>query len=194
MQEKDLEQFTNALIQTQMIYDPNFKAPKGFAIVWFNVLKKYSVQEVKQGFIKHLETSEFPPKPADIIKKLRATSYVEMEKEFTFMVDMISGPGKYENVIFSNKITNYCVSVLNWHNICLMTDSNEKDWRNRFFKLYQEVSSDFSKYENTKEANQVHVGIYSHKEPDERVFVLAAGKTDYDVLKLEQFSSKGLLA
>lgn len=56
-------------------YVPSYQPPKGAAESWQEILGSMSFEEAKQHLLNHFQTSEYLPKPYDILKQRQEKEY-----------------------------------------------------------------------------------------------------------------------
>lgn len=72
MDNSNLQEFSGVMDMVRANYDkPPLDA--GIKLMWLQQLDQYSIEQVKQSAMKHLRTSQFSPKLADLITGLQGT-------------------------------------------------------------------------------------------------------------------------
>lgn len=68
MTENDKKQFAELLADTMEVFEKQVSATT--VGIWFNVLQRYTIEEIQYGFSAYMNTGKFSPKPADIVEAI----------------------------------------------------------------------------------------------------------------------------
>ncbi len=142
MLQLDKRQFAEMINATFEMYG---KQPSKLAVqLFWNVLERFDLEEVKYGFKAHLNDTtagQFWPKPADIIRHIEGDrqSRTDMgEDAFHRAFDAIGiSGGMYATVVFDDPATMYAMHITGgWMNFCQMSEK-EKPFRRASCKTLQ---------------------------------------------------------
>ncbi len=140
-------EFATLMTSTGEMY--NKKISTDLMKLYFNILSKYSIDEVKHGFSNHMLDSKhgtFFPKPADIARHIDSGQpSVENMAELAWgvVIGEISRVGSYGNLEMEDKQALAAVRALGgWKNLCSKTNE-------QLIWMKKEFTSVYSTYENT---------------------------------------------
>jgi len=147
MDTNNKKEFAILMTSTGEMY--NKKISTDLMKLYFNVLNKFSIEEVKSGFSDHIldpKQGTFFPKPADIARHIDSNQpSVENKAELAWgvVIGEISRVGSYGNLEMDDKQALAAVRALGgWKNLCSKTNE-QLVW------MKKEFVSTYSTYENT---------------------------------------------
>ena len=138
------DKFKELLEATAIYYDKGLPLPVIFEI-WFNSMKKFSLEAVSKAFAKHIntpDTGRFMPKVADITKILEGTSKDGAYVAWTKVKDSIAQVGMYESICFDDAIIHLVIKDLGgWITLCQKQDKELPFIANEFRSRYEGYKS-----------------------------------------------------
>lgn len=142
MKESDIEEFTKALTITAALFKES-NTPEMIKL-YFEILKKYEIEDIKWALRQHLETSKFFPKPAELIAFINKPESIEdkANKAWNLLLKSIGRYGYYDSVQFEDKIIHSCVRAMGgWMQV---SDREPDTWMHKdfvnFYKSYQNTT------------------------------------------------------
>ncbi len=117
-------------------------ASKVFISMYFEALKEFTIEQVKESISKSITNNKFFPKPVELIQNIKGTNE-DIENIALIQADLtlkaIGRHGKYKSVSFKDKTTQAVISRSfgGWINLCQESMENEEKWfRKDFIKAY----------------------------------------------------------
>ncbi len=147
MDTQDKEKFKLLMIGSGEIYGKEITKP--LMQIYFQSLQKYSIEQVSDAFSKHLcdeKSGTFMPKPADIIRHLKANDVTaENKAELAWMqvMNSISSVGSYGTLKLDDKQAMAAVRNMgSWIGLC-QTNESDMQWKKK------EFIANYMTFENT---------------------------------------------
>lgn len=101
MNKSDFDQFCSAWGAASEVY--NVTPTDGALALSFQALAKYSIQDIKKALMDYVTTSQFPPKPADIIKTLvKSDGRPEPDEAWSIAIESFD---EYRTVILNDELS-----------------------------------------------------------------------------------------
>jgi hypothetical protein len=141
MLEENRIEFDSALLKIAKMY--GYALDKEQAGLYFEILREYSINDVKTGFLKCARSLKFFPKPSEIIEAIDASAGNKLDYDFEYCKSMIKEVGFHSSVILPSKILMVVISDLG--GLQAFSDaiySDEKDTYFRFKRVYQRRQTD----------------------------------------------------
>ena len=137
MREEEFKDFRDAWLATLELYTD--KIPSEIAIdLVFQSLYKFDLIDVLKGMSKHSRTSQFKPKPADIIAAIEGGAEDRSELAWVSVRKNLGRVGADRSVVFDDPILILTVQGLGgWVELCESQVSELPFIESRFKKLYQ---------------------------------------------------------
>lgn len=142
MKDSDIEEFTKALTITAALFKESNTSE--MIKLYFEILKKYKIEDVKRALIQHLETSKYFPKPSELIAFIKAPESIEdkANKAWNILLKAISRHGYYDSVQFEDKAIHSCIRAMGgWMQV---SDRVPDTWMHKdfvnFYKSYQNTT------------------------------------------------------
>jgi hypothetical protein len=140
MDSRGKKEFAALLLTTLEIYgkpEPSEVALK----MWYAMLKRYDISRIKEAFKHHIETSRFPPTPADIINRIEGSEDSKALRAWAAVTRAIREHSSYESVKFDDPAIHWAIEKLGgWIYLCTILDTrNERFVMSDFSKLYTSV-------------------------------------------------------
>jgi len=136
----DKKHFGKLLVTTAEIFEKVLS--KNVLDLYFQALKKYSIEQIEDAISKAIISCKFFPKPVELIELMSGIGKLEDQAQFQvdIVLNAIKRVGGYQSVKFKDTITNtvinYCFG--NWTKLCEELKENEEKWfRKDFIKYYQ---------------------------------------------------------
>jgi hypothetical protein len=141
LERNECKDFVKILTAAGVIY--NTEVDEQIFSIYWRILKKFSIEKLKDAFSKHFEASQFFPKPADIITIIEGGKDAKALKAWVKVVDKIKSEGAYSSVSFRDKKINATIKKMGgWVKLCAMTTREEAFKAIDFQKIYNLVSDD----------------------------------------------------
>ena len=126
--------FSKTMAMLAVAYDK--EVSKELNSLYFEVLKKYEIDEIKSAIVKHLESSKFFPKPSEIIELIKPKESLCDKAELAWLklLNAISRHGYYDSVEFDDPVIHSCVRAMGgW---CSVSDRLQDTWMHKAFKEF----------------------------------------------------------
>ena len=106
--------------------------------VYWDFLKNYKDDDIKEATVTCVRESEFLPKISDIVKAIEDTSVDEVEFAWIALLNKMERIGHYQSVSFPDypAIGAVVLALGGWISICETTFDEEKWVKKEFVKLY----------------------------------------------------------
>lgn len=111
MNDNDKQRFLSCLLGAAEIIGKDL-SKQAMKLYW-EILKKYSIEEVEQAFFSHAsnpDVGQFMPKPADIIKAIDGSGESRSMTAWTKVDKALRTIGTYETVVFDDPIIHKVIS------------------------------------------------------------------------------------
>ena len=144
MQSTDKSQFVEGLNACMELYGKP-KVSVAVLGMWWEALKRFSLDEVSAGFNRHAQDPDqgsFVPKPADIIRNISGNTQTQGEQAWTKVDFAIRTTGPHQSVVFDDPIIHAVIADMGgWISLC-MVDRDEYPFKhNEFVKRYRGYST-----------------------------------------------------
>jgi len=138
--------------------------------IWWGVLNKYDLEAINNAFSRHIEDTEigqYPPKPADIIKKIEGTTKDRALVAWSKVEEAIKSVGPYQSVIFDDQYIHAAIADMGgWIKLCQCLTKElpfkakefEERYRGHTQKQTKEIPSKLigiAEHENTTEGKEI---------------------------------------
>lgn len=138
MREEEKPQFAVLITGIGEMYDKSFN-PFLLELYW-NVLKSYSFEEVKNGVNRYLANADvgmFFPKPADIIAVIEGDSKTKALLAWTKVMSAIKMVGMYNSIVFDDALIHAVIRDMGgWQKLCITKNDDfsfvGKEFQNRY--------------------------------------------------------------
>ena len=160
MVEQDKQQFAEMIIATMELYN---KHPSKMAIkMYWNVLERFSIEQVEHGLKAHLNDTEqgkFQPKPADIIRHIEGTKADRKTAAEAAWHTVLSNVNRYDSTVFDDPAIHYAIMIGfgSWLNVC---DFDKDDFSMQ--QMYRSFINAYSSYNGQPYIPRM-VGIYEQE-------------------------------
>lgn len=136
MKDTDIEEFTKSLTITAAIFKEN--TTPDILRMYFEILKKYELTDIKKALIQHVESSKYFPRPAEIIALIKPQESIEdkANKAWNLLLKAIARHGYYDSVQFEDKAIHSCIRAMGgWMQV---SDREPDTWMHKdFVNFYQ---------------------------------------------------------
>jgi len=120
MNPSNLNEFTQLLTELCVLY--KMPVSERFIELYWDVLVPFSFAEVKAAFqahLKHPDTGQFMPKPADVMRYLRGGSQAQALQAWSKVATAIRTVGAYTSVVFDDSIIHVVIIEMDgWISLC----------------------------------------------------------------------------
>lgn len=139
MREEEKPQFAVLITGIGEMYDKSFN-PFLLELYW-NVLKSYSFEEVKNGVNRYLANADvgmFFPKPADIIAVIEGDSKTQALLAWTKVMSAIKMVGMYNSIVFDDALIHAVIRDMGgWQKLCITKNNDFPFVGNEFQNRYR---------------------------------------------------------
>ncbi|HQU15494.1 MAG TPA: DUF6475 domain-containing protein [Gammaproteobacteria bacterium] len=136
MEPTDAPEFASLLQTTLEVYD---RACGPMVVeLWWRALARYPIQAVRAAFSAHIQDpgrGTFPPKPADILRRLqRGTPEERALLAWSAVERAIRQVGPYSSVVFEDPVTQHVVHHLGgWIHLCATPSERDLEFQGKEF-------------------------------------------------------------
>lgn len=139
MDSNDKEEFMKEFTTMCEIYDKT--ASKALLAIYFETLRAFTVEKIKQAIIQHVKTSKFFPNPSDLLDLLQGNQYQIAEKEAQAVIALINHEGRYAD--YKHRLSPETITTINnrfggWGSLCAFLETSKFNW---FVKEFKEAYS-----------------------------------------------------
>lgn len=131
------------------IYDKPI-SPGGLGII-FNTLKRFSIDEIRQGIELHVndvQNGNFPITPAHVVAQIEGRGDERAGAAWRKLYGAIGAVGNYADVVFDDAIIHAVIdNEGGWQHVALMSDEDIKFMQARFNKQYNAYVSKSGQFE-----------------------------------------------
>jgi hypothetical protein len=143
MDESNKEDFAKSMMGIGETYDKNIS--KELMATYWNVLKRFDINEVVDAFGRHLENTDngqFFPKPADIIRAIQGSTEGRSLNAWTLVDKSIRTIGPYQDVVFDDALIHSVIDDMGgWVSLCSTNDTEYPFKANEFKTRYRSLQS-----------------------------------------------------
>ncbi len=140
MDDEDKKQFGEMVGLMAVAFDKAISKP--LLEIYFKILEKYEVEQVKNAIEKAMEQLKWFPKPAEIIEFIgggpnKLEDFAQVQADL--VINTIRKIGSYQSVEFKDPVTTAVIqqSFGGWIKMCLeLTETSEKWFRKDFVNAY----------------------------------------------------------
>ena len=134
----DVPEFAKIMAAMGVTYDKEIS--EELTNIYYEVLKEFSLTDIKRAMSIHLKESKFFPKPSEIIERIKSPETIEMkaDKAWNQLLKATSKHGYYDSVEFIDKVIHSCIRAMGgW---LLISDREPDTWMHKdfvnFYKSY----------------------------------------------------------
>lgn len=134
MTERDKTEFSACLKAAADLYGRPALSTEALKI-FFILLAKYSLAQVKKALQEHMRASPFMPKPCDVIKRIEGTEEERAIAAWGLVSKAVERWGYYESVKFPSPAIHYAIAQMDgWMRFCRSLTEDNMPFRARDFK------------------------------------------------------------
>lgn len=138
MEDKDFKKFRELVAAVYSLYGRDIT--ESALMLWWNILKKYTIDEVRAGLSNNLSDSDngsFIPKPADVIRMIEGNSGDKALAAWSKVDAAVKSVGTYRSVAFDDALIHAVIDEMGgW---IALGNRVDKEWdfvKNEFLKRY----------------------------------------------------------
>lgn len=140
MTDNDIKDFSLLMAMLAEIFLPvNSSLSETKVELYFDLLKEYSISDIKLGVTKILKSHIYNsfPKPAEIIKEIEGDQGDVVIEKWLLLKDTIAKVGAYQSVQFEDLVINSVINELGgWSKVCEVLEDDLKWMQKDFERLY----------------------------------------------------------
>jgi hypothetical protein len=138
MQPNDITEFTRVLSSLSTLYGKPMSKP--IVELYWAALSGFDFVDVKQALqahVRHPDTGQYMPKPADVVRFLHGDSHTQALQAWSKVVSAMRTVGIYTSVIFDDPLVHAVIHDMGgWVMLCQTFDKNlpfrERDFTTRY--------------------------------------------------------------
>jgi len=107
--------------------------------MWFVVLSKYDIDQVRSAFNEVVRESIYAPKPAQVIGKIEGNTKNQALEQANLVLETIVKPGSMASVCFADQVTmTVILRTGGWRKLCNTYKTEDEPWFiKRFIENYE---------------------------------------------------------
>jgi len=138
MEEKDKENFAKMLLGLGELFDKEIS--EALVSIYWEALKPYSWQAVKNAFNKAALACKFFPKPVEILEFIQGSKTEQAEEAWGLLLDAIRQHGPYVSVTFADGRIARCVELMGGWEAVNNWKTDELQFRRKdFLAIYKSL-------------------------------------------------------
>ena len=142
MKTADKKAFAETLVGACAVYDRRPLEAAAIRIYW-ECLLTYSLEDLHGAMVRHIETSKFFPKPAELIQLIDGTVETQAVTAWIVVMEAIRRVGSWGVSTFEDPMINLSIQALGgWKQLCLMRESEVGFVQKRFEDAYTACRQD----------------------------------------------------
>lgn len=140
MNQNDFKQFAMAMSTLSLVFGENLNDER--SAIYFKLLSKYSIDDVKNACVRAASELKFFPRPAELIEFIKPNNDIQAKNAWLEVDMAVREHGSYNSVAFSDPLISKVIKEKwgDWHNLCmkLPADESKKHWFEvEFVELYK---------------------------------------------------------
>lgn len=159
MELSDMKGFCEFMVVVGEIYSTEINEVK--IQVYFNCLKIYNIEQIKEAFNTHIKNSKYFPKPSEIIEYIEPKKDIEVivNKAWLKLLKGIDKYGYYDSVVFDDPVIHSCINAMGgWMKV---SDREQDTWMHKdFAEFYKSYKDKLYHHEKVCGAIELQSGRY----------------------------------
>lgn len=131
MTPEDRPRFAEALEAAATVYSQQLSKP--LLNLWWTLCQQLTIEEFTQALEAHLRTSQFMPKPADVLTQSEGTPDTRAHQAWLKVLQAMRTHGSYASVRFDDPLIHLAIQACGgWLHLC-STEAQDLHWAQRRF-------------------------------------------------------------
>ena len=128
--------FVELLAAAAAVYNTKPISKQGIEMYW-RLMARFTVEQLQAAMMRHMETSEFFPKPAELIRIIEGTAEDQSLDAWLSVMRAIKKLGSNGSPQFHDEIIPIAIEALGgWQTICRHPEKDTHFWQKRFADAY----------------------------------------------------------